>query len=125
MARPGASYTAEIDPENGKPIDRVRFLVGDTDVGSPHLLDAEIEGLLAQFSSPDLAASFAAEAIAAKYASKVDYRGGKVSRSLSQIYDHYMNLSRTLRSRRAARLPPSTNSRSTHLPSHPPARRVR
>lgn len=102
MALPDASYTGEIHPITGKALDRVRFLVGDTDVRKPHLFDVEIEGLLAQVAdSPDLAAPLAADAIAAKYASKVDYRGGKVARQLSQLYDHYTELAKKLRANRA------------------------
>lgn len=73
------------DPAN-VPTDRVRFLVGDTDNAELQLTDAEVAHLLAQANGqPDYAAPLAADALAARYAHRVNYTAGRVSRQWSDL----------------------------------------
>lgn len=77
--------------------DRVRFLVGDTDALEPQLQNEEIDHLLAQGGGPVLAAVQAAEALAARYARRVSGSAGGISRTSSDLVDHYLTLARRLR----------------------------
>jgi len=77
--------------------DRVRFLVGDTDALEPQIQNEEIDHLLAQGGGAELAAVHAAEALAAKYARRVSGSAGGISRSSSDLVEHYMTLARRLR----------------------------
>lgn len=91
------SYTENSD----NPKDRVRVLIGDTDVADPLLEDEEIQAVLGlsdnNVSGWYLAAGDAAEAVAAKYARKITQSAGPINSSLSQIFDHYMALAERLR----------------------------
>ena len=84
-----------------RPLDEVRFLVGDTDTAKSFLFDEEIEYLLST-NSTAVAAWKSADAIAAKVAVKIDCSFGGQSKSLSQLFDHFCLLSKKLR-RQAAR----------------------
>lgn len=92
-----ATYGA--DPN--EPIDRIRLLTGDTDVTAPLLQDEEIEFLVANEGPIYMAAAAAADAIAGKFARKVDTRVGGISKSNSQATDHYLKLAKRLRSQQA------------------------
>lgn len=46
--------------------DEVRFIVGDTDMHDPLLLDSEIDYLVTKHTTADISAAFAAQAIVAK-----------------------------------------------------------
>jgi hypothetical protein len=87
--------------------DRVRFEVGDTDCSAPILRDAEIDALIADSGHVILAASQAAEKIAAKYAIKVDCSIGSTRKAWSQLFTHYSKLAKTLKAKgaRASVLP--------------------
>jgi hypothetical protein len=93
-----ATYSS--DPANSE-LDLVRLSIGDTDMAAPHLGDPEIEHFIALEPNGYFAAARAAEAIAAKFAACVDEGGGGISRSSSQVYDHYMTLAVQLRLRGA------------------------
>ena len=88
----------------------VRLLIGDTDSTDYALQDHDVSFFLNEANDNIyLAASMAAEAIAAKYArqvteSKTDAHGVHVySRHLSDRYKHYTALAKTMRERHTAR----------------------
>jgi hypothetical protein len=84
-----ASYSN--DPTN-QPIDLFRLRVGDTDCRDARLTDAEIRYFLADQPSALRAAADGARAIAAKMASKVDFRHGAISKTASQLVTHFNDL---------------------------------
>lgn len=92
----GASYGG--DPSSSE-VDFVRFTVADTDCSAARLSDAEIRSLVSSEGSPMRAASRAAGILAAQFAAKVDISTGKVRKSLSQAFDHYLQLEKTLEQR--------------------------
>jgi hypothetical protein len=92
------SYTGNPD---ARPVDMVRFLIGDTDTDNQQLNDAEITSLLTQASSdPNRAAVFACRSLATKFASKADYSRSVGGLSISTQYgataDRYLKLAATL-----------------------------
>lgn len=82
--------------------DRVRFEVGDTDCDNAALTDEEIAVFVDEGGDTLLAASKAAEALAAKYAIRVDESIGGTSKSYSQLSEHYTQLAVRLRRRAGA-----------------------
>ena len=88
MANDTQVATYSNDPTN-EPIDLFRLRVGDTDCRDAKLTDAEIRYFLADQPSALRAAADGARSIAAKMASKVDFKHGAVSKSLSQLVEHY------------------------------------
>jgi hypothetical protein len=88
------------DP-NKSPLDRVRFLCGDTDINDQLLSDEEINFLLSIRSTPERAAEDACIAIMAKLAREVDYAIGPEKVSAKQRLDNYK---RVLDEMRAARI---------------------
>ena len=94
----GSTYGG--DPE-GSELDRVRLLIGDTDCANAHLTDAEIQFYIDGCGSADFGAPRAAEAIAGKFASKVTIRTGAVSKSNSDLMQHYLDLAKRLDARAA------------------------
>lgn len=91
---PAATYGN--DPENSE-LDHVRLLIGDTTCADALLLDNEINFFLANEANPCYAAAEAARAIAAKFARKVTIGTGGVSKSLSDLMQHFLDLARSLR----------------------------
>lgn len=80
--------------------DNIRFLVGDTDTNDQQVTDEEIAAVLTEQATALYAAARVSEAIAAKYARKVDTSNtGGLRVGLSKLYDHYMALAKELRSR--------------------------
>lgn len=94
MSQP-VSATYGNDPETS-PLDKVRFLVGDTDCPTAFLSDQEIEYLLVEEGGPDFAAPCAANAIAAKVARRVTQNAGGVSQNLSDLFTHFNTLAKKL-----------------------------
>lgn len=90
-----ASATYGNDPA-GSPLDKVRFLVGDTVCASAFLTDQEINYLLAEEGSADFAAPCAANAIAAKVARKVTQNAAGVGQNLSDLFTHFNTLAKKL-----------------------------
>jgi hypothetical protein len=81
-------------------LDAVRFYIGDTDPDNEILSDDEITALLTETGDqPFLAAALAAEAIAARYARRVDKSVGDLHISNSQLSKQYRDLASQLRSR--------------------------
>lgn len=82
-------------------ISAVRFLIGDPqnwDGTTTQLSDAEIQFALDQAgSSVYEAASNCANALAARYARRVDTKFESISSNYSQLRDNYLSLARTLR----------------------------
>jgi DNA polymerase III delta prime subunit len=82
--------------------DSVRFHIGDTDPDDPQLHDEEITALLTSEGGVMRAAIRAAEAIAARYARRTDFRvSGELHQSASQMYQHYLDLALRLRRRQS------------------------
>ena len=82
--------------------DEVHFLVGDTDQTAPLVQDEEIDYYLTLYPKPAgkpayLAAAAVAEAIAAKFARKMDQTLGSLQASAKQQHDHYVELAQSLR----------------------------
>jgi|688.fasta_scaffold347713_2 hypothetical protein len=92
------SYTGN---PSARPIDMVRFLIGDTDSTNAQLNDHEITALLSQGSNDaNRAAVYACRSLATKYASKADYSRSVGGLSISTQYgataDRYLKLAATL-----------------------------
>jgi hypothetical protein len=86
------------DPAN-IPSDRVRFLVGDTNLSSPDLSDQEVDFLLEdEGNDARRAAARAAEALAARYTREAEEKtvGPLRLRSLTDKSKKYTALARTL-----------------------------
>lgn len=81
----------------------VRFLVGDTDETIPMVQDEEIEMTLLRYPPADslkpawLAAAHVCDAIAGKFARKMQQTLGPLSASNQQQYEHYVALASHLR----------------------------
>lgn len=95
------AWTYSGDPASSNR-DAVRFLVGDTLPADQQMQDAEIEYLIVQHGTAQLAAAAAAEALVARYARKVDVTDGDTSLRFSQRADEYRELAKTLREQRAS-----------------------
>ena len=79
-------------------LDRVRFLVGDTDMDDILCQDGEINFVISNHGgNVFLAAADVAEAIAAKFARKCDKAVGDLQLSLSQKSEAYRDMSDRLR----------------------------
>lgn len=87
--------------------DEVRFLIGDTDTTAQQLSDEEIQYLITKFGTGYVAAAKAARALYAKYARKADTTVGQVSKSFSQVADHYHELALQMDNMVATRATPS------------------
>jgi hypothetical protein len=83
------------DPSDS-PADSVRFLIGDTNIASPALTDAEIEFALDQNANLYSAAAICARALSARYARRVDTKFETVESKYSQLRDSYEQLARSL-----------------------------
>lgn len=78
--------------------DKVRFLVGDTEDDQQMLSDGEIAFTLTQTGDNLLlAAAYACETIAAKFARDVNYRFSTMWQDASDAYDHFMDLAKKRR----------------------------
>lgn len=93
-----ANSTYSGDPSQSDS-DRVRFEIGDTDCENAQLTDEEILVLVGEGGTALLAASMAADALAAKYASQIDEGIGGTSKKWSQRFKHYRDLADRLRRR--------------------------
>jgi len=90
------SWTFGNDPQNSVR-DRVRILIGDTNPAQPLLEDEVIDWLIQREVNEFLAASRAAEAIAARFAREADIAVGDLSLKYSQLANHYFELAASLR----------------------------
>jgi hypothetical protein len=90
-------------PYGGAPLtnvnDALKFLVGDQSTSSATelLSTGECNYLLAKWGSPDAAAPYAAEAIAADFADKVSKSVGDLRIDAQQQFEHYTMLAGSLR----------------------------
>lgn len=115
----GASWSYTGNPD-ARPIDMVRFLIGDTDADSQQLSDNEITALLTLASdNKTLAAISACRALATKYASKSDYSRSVGDLSISTQYgataDRYLKMASVLEVQNAQQNPPAPTFDSTAL----------
>lgn len=95
------TWTYSGDPD-GERKDEVRFLVGDTDTNAKLVQDEEIEFVLKQYPAASgkpawLAAAHVCDAIAGKFARKINQSVGPLSASNEQQYEHYVALAQQLR----------------------------
>ena len=74
------------------PLDKVRFLLGDTNVSAALASDEEIGAVLVDQANPYVAVVIMAEALAAKYARKMDLTVGGTSVRYSQIMDQFLRM---------------------------------
>ena len=81
----------------GSSIDAVRFHVGDTDCANLRLSDEEVQYLIDQAPTDLEASVLAAEFLAAHFAQQRDITTGRVSKSNSQIFEHYKRMAANLR----------------------------
>src|SRR5262245_41086749 len=77
--------------------DRVRFLVGDTDVFDQLVTDEEVDLALNMSSLLNIAAAIICESLGTKFARMVDETVGPLSRSLGQRSDKYLARGKALR----------------------------
>jgi hypothetical protein len=77
-------------------IDKVRFLLGDTDETSEQLTDDEITWMLTEETDAYAAASLGASALAAKYARLADRDVGDLSIKYSQLSKNFSALAKQL-----------------------------
>jgi hypothetical protein len=89
------------NPKLGGDVEKVRFLIGDTNSKDPLLQDEEIEYLIETEGSVNKAAIAAAEAIAAQSAKLVNETAGKTSKSYSDRAKAFIELAKRLRRRLA------------------------
>lgn len=116
-------WTYSGDP-SASTVDEVHFLVGDTDPADPLVQDEEIAYHLALFPKGDgqpawLAAAAVAEAIAAKFARKMDRSVGALQQSAKQQRDHYVELASQLRLSWATKGKGSTGTFAGIIPGAP------
>lgn len=79
------------------PLGQVRLYIGDTVSTNAVLTDADINGLLAVYTSPISTAVALCYALAGKYSRAVSFSVEGLSISNSQKSDHYLNLAKELR----------------------------
>ena len=99
------TYDAEVltdDTDEDYRMTEVRFLVGDTDETIPLVQDEEIGMVLNQYPPTDdkpawLAAAHVCDAIAGKFARKMQQTLGPLSASNQQQYEHYLQLAQQMR----------------------------
>lgn len=89
------AWTYSGNPDDS-PLDRVRFLIGDTEPNDPLLSDEEISFLVSLKGSSDSAALAACEAILLKLSKEVDYSIGPEKVSASQRFVQYQAVARGL-----------------------------
>lgn len=84
--------------------DEVRYLIGDTDSTDEQISDEEIAYHLTQNNDNSLAAAVdAAEAIAAKYARRVNREVGDMRIESEKLMSHYADLARRLQKKKSSR----------------------
>lgn len=88
-----ATYSTSLTTD----IDKVRFLIGDTDVSNAVVSNEEITGLVTLMGSVYLAAAQAADGLAGKYSRSVSFAVEGLRIENTQKYEHYRGLAQTLR----------------------------
>jgi len=101
--QPGsASWTYTSDPANSNR-DAVRFLVGDVDPYDQLASDQEVDWLLSDNTVYESASKLCL-AIAGRFARCIDKSIGSLSKSYSQKYQHYLELSSTIAAKESSSL---------------------
>lgn len=90
------SWTYGADPANSDR-DAVRLTIGDTDTTDQQLQDSEVSYYLTTYGSVGDASYYAAQALSAKYARKVDKAVGDLKISYSQRSERYAALADELK----------------------------
>ena len=113
VALTGAQWSYTGNP-SARPIDKVRFLCGDTDTSNQLIMDPEIDFLLSEWNNDAyISAAFACEAIAGKYSAKSDYSRSVGDLSISTQYGAsaktFLDRAARLRTSAARAYPPSPN----------------
>lgn len=96
------AFTYSGDPSKSD-LEKIRFLVGDTDPQQALLQDEEILFLLEQFPDPEVAAIEACARIVAKLSKEIDYAIGPERVAARQRYLNYRALYNSLVSNRRGR----------------------
>lgn len=91
-------YSYSGDPA-GRPIDRIRFLLSDTNMDRPLFTDKEIQFLLDEYTNPYAAASEAASIQASKYTTLANKTVGPLSIDYGQLSSRWTQLARNLSTR--------------------------
>lgn len=103
-------FTYSGDPSASN-LDKVRFLISDTDSTDYELEDSEIQFLIDTWSTPYDAAVAAAEIVAGKYATKTNYSRSIGDLSISEAYgqaaSEYRSLAERLRHQKSLLNPPT------------------
>jgi hypothetical protein len=120
VAEIGAEWSYTGNP-SARPIDKVRFLCGDTDTSNQQIMDAEIDFLLSEWNNDAYtSAAFACEAIAGKYSSKSDYSRSVGDLSISTQFGAsaktFLDRAARLRNTAMRAAPPSPNWDATGYP---------
>ena len=98
------TYTAALTSD----LERVRFLIGDTDTNDQQLQDAEIDWVNTQTGNVYMAAAKCCRALAAKYSRQADSAVGDLSVKKSQRAKAYLDLAKKLELDGATNSPPYT-----------------
>lgn len=89
------------DPSMGSDLDKLRFLIEDTDPGIPYFQDEELYFLLSEwmpkYDSVYYVAAQAAEKLAVRFSTMPDVSADGISVSLSSLADQYRKLAAQLR----------------------------
>jgi hypothetical protein len=120
VAEIGAEWSYTGNP-SARPIDKVRFLCGDTDTSNQQIMDSEIDFLLSEWNNDAYtSAAFACEAIAGKYSSKSDYSRSVGDLSISTQFGAsaktFLDRAARLRNTAMRAAPPSPNWDATGYP---------
>jgi hypothetical protein len=92
----GSTRTYSGDPL-GNPKDRVRFLIGDTDMENPRAYDPEIQFRLSLHPNPWLAGALVAESLAARRADEINNSIGELREEARARQEKYERLAAMLR----------------------------
>lgn len=95
MANAPQTATYTNDPGNVD-LDRVRLEIGDTNCAEAYLSDEEINFYIGEEPAILRAAARCAGVVAAKLAKRVDFAHGPVRKTISQAWNHYVELEAAL-----------------------------
>lgn len=99
------------------PLDKVRFLIGDTVEDDPLLQNEEIESVLEEYVNEYRAAAECCEVIAANFSRSSDKEIGPLKIKQSGLSDKYLKLAKTLRGKAKSKSEfVGIQSQETHKP---------
>lgn len=97
-----SEYSYSGDP-NARPIDQVRFLLGDVDMSTAKFTDSEILFMLTEYDNPYAAASELALTFAARYVDLRDKTVGPLSIRYGDVLSRWDALAKSLKRRAGAK----------------------